>query len=315
MAGGALAEPAGGGAGAELRTTVIIPNLDSPLVDRAVAAVFAQIGPPPEEVLVVGRDGPGRLAGERRVRLIDTGGPRLPGAARNIGMRAAGAATTLFVFLDADCVPEPGWLAAHRARQAAGETVVGGAVLYDTDNIWTLADNLSMFHPADPSHPAGPRPFLPTLNLSVRRAAAEAAGGMDPALPRGEDLDWTIRLGAAGHRPFFDPAARIWHRPPRATPGAVWQHWYLGGRWMPGVRRRHPAVFGASARLYHPALALLLAPAIAALATARLYRPGAPGWRHRRTLPLVYLTKLAWCCGAARPLAVHPSAPPVSGGI
>ncbi|RIL09690.1 hypothetical protein DCC79_10325 [bacterium] len=205
------------------------------------------------------------------------------------------------MFVDADCVPEPGWLAAHLRRQAAGQTVVGGAVLYDADNYWMLSDNLSMFHACDAAQPAGPRDFLPTLNLSVRRAAWDAAGPIDPDLPRGEDVDWTIRLARAGHRPYFDPAARLWHRPVRATARAMWDHWYESGRWMTGVRQRHPEVFGGRAWVYHPWLLRLLSPAIAAVATARLYAPGRPGARHPLTLPAVYATKIAWCWGAARP--------------
>jgi len=281
--------------------SVIIPSLHSPVVDRAVDAVFAQVGAGPAEVLVVGLDGPGRLAGDSRVRFVATDCPRLPGAARNLGVAEARADAEVFVFVDADCVPEPGWLAAHLARQAAGETVVGGAVLWDADNYWTLSDNLSMFHEFDVAAPAGPRPYLPTLNLSVRRAAFEAAGPIDPGLPRGEDLDWTIRLARAGHRPYFEPAARLWHRPTRATARAMWEHWYESGRWLVGVRRRHPEVFGDRAWLYRPWPLRLLSPAIALAATARLYAPGRPGARYPRTLPAVYATKVAWCWGAARP--------------
>ncbi|MFN8424603.1 MAG: hypothetical protein U0470_14905, partial [Anaerolineae bacterium] len=81
----------------------------------------------------------------------------------------------------------------------------------------------------------------------------------------------------------------------------MWRHWYMSGRWMVGVRRRHPDAFGSATWLYRPLALYLLAPAIAAAATARLYGPGRPGRRHPLTLPAVYATKLAWCLGAARP--------------
>jgi GT2 family glycosyltransferase len=167
-----------------------------------------------------------------------------------------------------------------------------------------LSDNLSMFHEFDAAAPPGPRPYLPTLNLSVRREAFEAAGPMDPRLPRGEDLEWTIRLASKGHRPYFEPAARIWHRPARATVRAMWAHWHASGRWLVGVRGRHPEVFGPPTWLYRPIALRLLSPFIAAWITGRLYRPGAPGWRHPATLPAVFATKVAWCWGAAQPASI-----------
>ena len=279
--------------------SIIIPSLNSPTVDRTVDAIEAQIGASPDEILVVGRDEPGRLDGDSRVRMITTDGPRLPGAARNIGVQHARG--DLLVFVDADCEPEPDWLAAHLARHQAGEGVVGGAVCYDSTPYWQLADNLSMFHECDVSSRPGPREYLPTLNLSVDRCVFELVGPMDPGLPSGEDIDWTVRAAQAGHSPYFEPAARLWHRPPRADIPSVWSHWYRSGRWMVGVRQRHPSAFGVPTWIYRRPILLLLTPAIALRATLRLYGAGRPGRRYPATLPAVFLTKLAWCCGALRP--------------
>lgn len=282
--------------------SVIIPNLDCPTVDRAVRAVLAQQGARADEILIVGRDAPDRLsafADHASIRHVDAS-PRPPGAARNLG--AALATGDLLVFVDADCEPEPGWLAAHLARHAAGATVVGGGVLWDDANYWTLADNISMFHPFAADRTEGPRRFLPSLNLSVARRAWEAAGGMDPVLRSGEDVDFTARLGELGHPPLFAPEARVWHRPPRTTASAMLAHWHRSGRWMIHVRRAHPAWFGAPGWLYHRLWLVLMAPLIAAAATRPIYRPGAAGARHLATLPAVYATKLAWCAGAAHPV-------------
>ena len=99
-------------------TSVVIPSLNTPTLARALAAVMAQTEPP-DEVLVVGRDEAGTLAAFPAVRFIDTGVPVCAARARNLGMAAA--AGELLLLLDADCIPSPDWLAAHRARHAAGE--------------------------------------------------------------------------------------------------------------------------------------------------------------------------------------------------
>jgi hypothetical protein len=191
---------------------------------------------------------------------------------------------------------------AHIACQAAGRTVVGGAVLWDVDRYWTLADNLAMFHEFGPHSAAGPRPYLPTLNLGVARPAIEAAGLMDPLLRCGEDLDWTIRLAEAGHPAHFEPSAAVWHRPPRTSLRSLWRHHRRTGRWMPGVRRRHVAVFGAPAWLYQRPLLALLGPFAATWATWRVFRAGGAGRAHPATAPAVWLAKLAWVVGALQPV-------------
>lgn len=282
--------------------SVIIPSLNAPVVDRAVAAVRAGTRQP-SEIIVVGRDDPGRLVGDSGVRFVRTERVELPGGARNLGASIAGG--DVLVFLDADCVPEAEWLAAHLDRHEQGRTIVGGAVRWDDDNYWSLSDNLSMFHECDVAAPRGPRAYLPTLNLSVRTQVFDDAGPMDPHLPRGEDLDWTIRAAARGHEPWFEPAARVWHRPDRTTPGRMWAHWYESGRWLVAVRRRHPQVFGDRTWWYRPMVLRMMFPAIALVATARLYAVGQPGRRHPATWPAVYATKVAWCLGAARPALVE----------
>ena len=123
----------------------------------------------------------------------------------------AAATGELLLLLDADCVPRPDWLARHRARHAAGETVVGGAVELRGSNYWAQSDNVSMFHEFVPGLPPGPRLLLPTLNLSLRREVFESVGGMDESFPgaAAEDADWTIRIRRGGRRLWFDPAAVV----------------------------------------------------------------------------------------------------------
>ncbi len=281
-----------------MRVSVIIPSLNAGTLPRALDAVRTQMEPP-AEVVVVGRDDAGALAAYPEVIFVDTGMPVCAAAARNRGMEAA--AGDLFLFLDADCVPDADWLAAHRRRQEAGETVVGGSVRLAGANYWAQSDNASMFHEFVPDHPAGPRPLLPTLNLSVRRAAWEAAGGLDESFPgaAAEDADWTIRLRRAGHRLFFDPAPRVAHAPARTAWPDVVRHWRHLGHNAVRVRLRYPDEMGTPGWARSAWAWRLLAPAIAGKITLDIYRQPGLG-RYWASLPVVYATKILYCLGAAR---------------
>lgn len=281
-----------------MRVSVIIPSLNSPLLDKVVAAVLSQAGAEElAEILVVGKDEPGLVPAGTIARLIDTGRPVNPAVARNRGIREASA--PLLIFLDSDCIPQPGWLRAHQAAHAAGHPVAGGSLLAAGLNYWSLGYNLGMFQEYLPTRPAGPRAILPTLNLSVERQAIEAVGGLDETLPRSQDMEWTARMRQAGFQPYFWPDAAIDHRHNRDTLRAMWDDCARSGYYSRQVRLRHSELLGTPALLRHPAFLRLLSPAIAAAATARIaIQQPAVLRRHFGSLPAIYLTKLAWAWGA-----------------
>jgi GT2 family glycosyltransferase len=206
----------------------------------------------------------------------------------------------VFLFLDADCLPEPEWAEVHAQRQERGDWVVGGSVRLQGSNYWAQSDNVSMFHEFVPEHPPGFRPFLPTLNLSVRRAAVEQVGGMDESFPgaAAEDTDWTIRLRQAGYRLYFEPRAVVRHAPLRTTWAGVRRHWRNLGHNAIRVRHRYPGEFGTPRFARRSRWLRLLSPFIAARVTLGIYaRP--LFWRYWPSLPIVYATKIIYCLGAA----------------
>lgn len=281
-----------------MRVSVIIPSLNAPTLARALAAVAGQTEAP-DEIIVVGRDEAGTLANFPAIRSIDTGVPVCAARARNLGMAAASG--DLFLLLDADCIPRSDWLARHRNRQLAGESVVGGAVDLQGSNYWAQSDNVSMFHEFVPQLRPGARFLLPTLNLSVRREIFEAVGGMDESFPgaAAEDADWTIRIRRAGHRLWFDPAAVVAHAPARTMPRDVVRHWRNLGHNAIRVRLRYAGEFGTPGGATRAAWWRLLSPLIAARVTAGVYAKQ-PLWPHWPSLPVVYATKVIYCFGAAR---------------
>lgn len=281
-----------------MRVSVIIPSLNSPTLARTLTAVAAQTEVP-DEVIVVGRDEANVMTGFPSFRFIDTVEPACAARARNLGMVAA--ASDIVLLLDSDCIPRPDWLARHRARHAAGESVVGGAVDLKGDNYWAQSDNVSMFHEFVADLPAGPRFLLPTLNLSLRRDVFAGAGEMDESFPgaAAEDADWTIRIRRAGHRLWFDPTAVVSHAPARTTWPDVVRHWRNLGHNAIRVRLRYAEEFGTPAGAHHAWWWRWLSPLIALRVTAGVYAKR-PLWRYWLHLPIVYITKVIYCFGAAR---------------
>jgi GT2 family glycosyltransferase len=280
-----------------LNVSIIIPSWNSPLIGKILHALRCQtVDTSGAEILVVGSDEPRLVVENEQVRFIPN--PQSIGGAidRNIGMQEARG--DLFFFLDHDCLPAPDWVERHLYRQGQGEMVVGGAVTFDSRRYLQLADNVSAYHDLLPFTPEGARPYLSTANLSVRRAVVEEAGVMETHFRRAEDLEWTARFRALGYTLYFDPRAVVVHDPSRRTWPPIWRHWTGDAHDTLSVRLRYPHLLQTPRLAKHRSIFLWAAPLVAAWATARTFEHPQTLWRYWRTLPLVYLTKLAWCWGA-----------------
>ena len=238
---------AGGPAERGRLVSVLIPNLDSPLVGRTLEALASQGAPGPGiEVLVVGRDAPGLVSRTQGVRFVETPERLNPAAARNRAV--AEARGGLLLFTDADCRPLPGWV--ERLAAALDHSpVAGGAVTFPhtpaETSVWALADNIASFHDllADRAAERDTHGAIGSLNLAVRREAWDRVGPFDESLPTSEDFDWVLRARKAGLATAFVPDAVVEHAAVRASRRDLEAHaaWY--GRHFHQFRRLHPGVF------------------------------------------------------------------------
>jgi N-acetylglucosaminyl-diphospho-decaprenol L-rhamnosyltransferase len=159
------------------------------------------------------------------VRHLHVPGEPMPlAAARNRAAEAAGA--DLLLFLDVDCIPSPGLVAAYAAAAGTTRGLLLGEVLYlppgpvSDDPDPALLDRLGRIHPARPAPPeAGLRPEpdpdqLWGLSFALPAAAWRAAGGMDEAFVGygGEETDLATRLAASGLPTFWVAGARAYHQ-------------------------------------------------------------------------------------------------------
>ena len=206
---------------ASARLMVVVPAHQAagtlgPCLDALLAAGFA-----PRDVVVVddgSRDGTSAIARDRDVRVLTHEAPRRPAEARNAGARAAfgGVAeseTQIVVFVDADVAVHPdvrGRIAARFEAERDLDALFGA---YDTappaPAVVSRYRNLLHHFVHRRAHPDA-ETFWTGLG-AVRRARFEGLGGFDPAWDYLEDVEFGLRLRAAGGRIRLDPAVQGTH--------------------------------------------------------------------------------------------------------
>jgi len=154
-----------------------------------------------------------RDAGARVVELGSRGDGGNPAAARNRG--ALAAVGDPLVFLDADCLPAPGWLARLLAGHESGAAVVGGALdLPGGLSPMARCDYYCGWYHVHSRRPAGEVPNHPPGNLSVRRDEFARTPGFteqQPVAYAHEELAWQAEIRRRGGRLVFDPRAIVYH--------------------------------------------------------------------------------------------------------
>lgn len=281
--------------------SIIIPNLHTPTVGETVMSLEHQTYDRAHyQVIVVGMDKYNLVHESDLVHFDCSDAPLSPAKARNRGAKQAHG--DVIVFTDADCLAHPNWLVALAKRFTdPAVSVVGGGVDIRSSNFWTLADNISMFYEYLDTHPTGERLQLPSLNLAIRRQAFEEVCGFDERypLPSSEDADLTIRLRKRGHRLYFEPHAVVAHKPSRNKLRDLLRHGYYQGMYSTKVDPRYADEERLPGPLHTRLGVTLFAPLLAAGVVLRvfsMYKNLRPYWY---TAPMIFLSKMAWCFGAA----------------
>lgn len=164
-----------------------------------------------------------------------------PGNARNLGLRAATASTVVFV--DAGVIVTADQLQALTAELSVGTTVAVAPRIRSESLPTPLARYERMWSPLDLGSEAGlvgpgrRISYVPSTCLGVRASALVDAGGFDPDLRFGEDVDLIWRLGRQGWVRYV-PHIEVTH-PPRSTVGGFIRQRYRYGSSAGPLALRH----------------------------------------------------------------------------
>ncbi len=181
-----------------------------------------------------------RAKQEPRLRVLREIKPG-PAAARNaaLGIVEEG----IVAFTDADCVPEPPWLASLLAAYTGPDvTAVAGSIAgYQPRTLVERYLSIAAFplpHEACVVHEGAPFLGFSTANLSMRTEALRQVGGFDEDLPPAEDYDLCWRIVRAGGSIIYMPQARVQHIH-RSTLRAMLRRMFQYGAAHPGFVRKH----------------------------------------------------------------------------
>jgi GT2 family glycosyltransferase len=286
------------------RISIIIPSLNSKLIDQTLEALLQQAYDLSKvEILVVGLDKYNLVVENEIVRFVSTGEPVSAGKARNIGF--AHASGEIICFTDDDCVPDPDWLEnLLKPLQAAELFAVGGAMPLPENGYWAKCDAITSAYEHLAFQPAGPRKQLPSLNLGIRRQTLQEMNGFSEDFPGAscEDAHLSARMRRAGYTLWFTPEAVIHHVGWRKTFKTILGHAYLFGQNSVWIQEDLQDFIKPPLFFRHWLLMLLFTPLVAAWISARMYLRNKQMRSYWTLFPGIFITQIAWGLGVVHTL-------------
>lgn len=217
----------------DISVSVVVPVLNdaSTVRDTLQALVQQRDIPKKTEIVIVdggSTDGTQDVIRRFPVKLLEERKPG-PGAARNLGLREAKG--DVIAHLDGDTIPVRRWLHNLVEPFRNQQTILAGGRIIDycpstAAERYIVASGLH-----DPVTSIFRRdfPFVPSINMAVRRESALAIGGWKDQFITGEDEDFSFRLmQQLGARITYVPDAVVFHRGRKSAEELRVQAWTYG---------------------------------------------------------------------------------------
>lgn len=175
--------------------SVIIPTLNEIAYLPQLLDALANQTRPPDEIIVAdagSKDGTAELAQSKGVQVVCGG---MPAVGRNAGARAAKG--DILLFLDADVLPPPGFIACileefKQKKQDVATCFIAPLDGNPLDGMICVGTNL-YFQIIQPVSP-----HAPGFCILSKRTAHEKMGGFDESLSLSEDIDYARRAKRHG---------------------------------------------------------------------------------------------------------------------
>lgn len=230
------------------RVAIVPAHRAEKTIARTLHALFETTAGQLDDIIVVASpdDATAAVAEQLGVTVIRTRERRSAGAARNIGRDAARGADSL-LFVDADCAPAPGAVAAlDEAMRRDRLDAAGASIVSEPYTRVAWVRHALEFKDSEPGATVVRPGFVPSATILCDARAYDAIGGF-PDLWPGEDLVFCARLLRFGYQVARVPEAVTLHAHPPGI-GVMLRHQLALGATSARARRIEPLPGGEWSR-------------------------------------------------------------------